>query len=326
MALKTNKTPITPTKKSLTDAYMALKSVLKNSELGQQDFGDDDSLIISSLIHPREAAKKSSGWLQDQVKTAAGLPLQSIQDEASMYAYGPDRNTQLMSANNLAGLAQLGSMPGAPGSAGGTVGSITAWHGSPYKFDKFNSKFMGNGEGAQHYGKGHYLAQIPETAKFYKDKLIDGIVKYSGVNINSDEFSGNNPLILTNKLRELAINSNRKNFDKNKDVLINNLIESIKDAAQKEKFYSERLHSAENIDIYNEVKLLQQKLSKTADFIQKNVNSNNLYADKGYKYKAEIKWPDRIKEEKRILSDISQTYFITNTNLNLLCKDPNHRT
>jgi hypothetical protein len=41
------------------------------------------------------------------------------------------------------------------------------WHGSPHKFDKFDSGKIGTGEGAQMYGHGLYLAETPDVAKAY---------------------------------------------------------------------------------------------------------------------------------------------------------------
>jgi hypothetical protein len=49
---------------------------------------------------------------------------------------------------------------------GGLMGA-TVWHGSPHKFDKFDSKKIGTGEGAQAYGHGLYLAEAPEVSKQY---------------------------------------------------------------------------------------------------------------------------------------------------------------
>lgn len=45
------------------------------------------------------------------------------------------------------------------------------WHGSPHKFDKFDSSKIGTGEGAQAYGHGLYLAENPKVAQSYKDTL-----------------------------------------------------------------------------------------------------------------------------------------------------------
>ncbi len=43
----------------------------------------------------------------------------------------------------------------------------TVWHGSPHKFDRFDSSKIGTGEGAQAYGHGLYLAELPDVARSY---------------------------------------------------------------------------------------------------------------------------------------------------------------
>jgi len=48
---------------------------------------------------------------------------------------------------------------------------ITAFHGSPYKFDKFDMSKIGTGEGAQSYGHGLYFAENPSTATSYQRNL-----------------------------------------------------------------------------------------------------------------------------------------------------------
>jgi hypothetical protein len=50
------------------------------------------------------------------------------------------------------------------------MGAIV-YHGSPHKFDKFDSSKIGTGEGAQAYGHGLYLAESPEVAKSYAVSL-----------------------------------------------------------------------------------------------------------------------------------------------------------
>jgi len=51
------------------------------------------------------------------------------------------------------------------------MAAATVWHGSPHKFDKFDSSKIGTGEGAQAYGHGLYLAENPSVAQSYKDAL-----------------------------------------------------------------------------------------------------------------------------------------------------------
>jgi len=60
---------------------------------------------------------------------------------------------------------------------------ITAYHGSPYKFDRFDLSKIGTGEGAQAYGHGLYFAEAEPVAKEYRDKLTSGTYKTSEGNI-----------------------------------------------------------------------------------------------------------------------------------------------
>jgi hypothetical protein len=48
---------------------------------------------------------------------------------------------------------------------------LKAYHGSPHKFDAFDDKAIGTGEGAQAYGYGHYLAENEGIAQSYRKKL-----------------------------------------------------------------------------------------------------------------------------------------------------------
>lgn len=48
---------------------------------------------------------------------------------------------------------------------------ITAYHGSPHDFDKFDLSKIGTGEGAQSYGHGLYFAENEGTANSYKQTL-----------------------------------------------------------------------------------------------------------------------------------------------------------
>jgi len=52
---------------------------------------------------------------------------------------------------------------------------ITAYHGSPHDFDKFDISKIGTGEGAQAYGHGLYFAENEGVAKGYRDRLAGHI-------------------------------------------------------------------------------------------------------------------------------------------------------
>lgn len=49
------------------------------------------------------------------------------------------------------------------------MAAATVWHGSPHKFNKFDSSKIGTGEGAQAYGHGLYLAETPDVATSYSN-------------------------------------------------------------------------------------------------------------------------------------------------------------
>ena len=53
----------------------------------------------------------------------------------------------------------------------GMMKPITAYHGSPHKFDRFSLEKIGTGEGAQVYGHGLYFADNPAVAEEYKREL-----------------------------------------------------------------------------------------------------------------------------------------------------------
>jgi len=57
----------------------------------------------------------------------------------------------------------------------GMVSEIKAFHGSPYKFNKFSNKAIGTGEGAQAFGYGHYVTEAPEVAHHYAGQGGKGI-------------------------------------------------------------------------------------------------------------------------------------------------------
>jgi hypothetical protein len=48
----------------------------------------------------------------------------------------------------------------------------TAYHGSPYLFDKFDIDKVGTGQGAQSYGQGMYFSENPKVADYFKDRLF----------------------------------------------------------------------------------------------------------------------------------------------------------
>jgi len=83
------------------------------------------------------------------------------------------------------GLLQMGRNLATPQTLNKQTGAIV-YHGSPHKFDKFDSSKIGTGEGAQAYGHGLYLAESPDVAGQYAKNLSTGgkFVNVGGREIN----------------------------------------------------------------------------------------------------------------------------------------------
>lgn len=82
--------------------------------------------------------------------------------------------------------------PGNVGGGGGFVGAIDAWHGSPYKFSRFDFSKIGTGEGNQLFGHGGYIAEARALGEHYRDTLsrqhgLTGDVTIDGVPVPRDQ-------------------------------------------------------------------------------------------------------------------------------------------
>jgi hypothetical protein len=74
------------------------------------------------------------------------------------------------------GLLQAQENAAIPRQMNPQMGAIV-YHGSPHKFDKFDSSKIGTGEGAQAYGHGLYLADAPDVAKEYQTRLSTNVLR-----------------------------------------------------------------------------------------------------------------------------------------------------
>ena len=115
---------------------------------------------------------------------------------------------------------------------------VMAFHGSPHSFDKFSTKFMGSGEGAQAFGWGLYFTDIKSIAYEYAAKLsgVNGSIssdvyagvydflqtKKSNIKFNNGEFLLNNKKInetVNSVLIELKENNTNVNFNNKQEVV-----------------------------------------------------------------------------------------------------------
>jgi hypothetical protein len=89
----------------------------------------------------------------------------------------------------------------------GQAGAIV-YHGSPHRFDKFDSSKIGTGEGAQVYGNGMYFSESPDVARFYANALTDanagGRVRTDVTSLVPRNMGNSVQDVLDAKYRELA--------------------------------------------------------------------------------------------------------------------------
>jgi hypothetical protein len=117
--------------------------------------------------------RRLRGLLDDPAGTLGLGATRAVEDQAGLLGLmdqagvTPGSNSVLLD-NKKRAAQQLADK--AMESFGGLLGA-TVWHGSPHKFDKFDSSKIGTGEGAQAYGHGLYLAEAPSVAKSYADTL-----------------------------------------------------------------------------------------------------------------------------------------------------------
>jgi hypothetical protein len=90
-------------------------------------------------------------------------------------------------ANVSVGRTQIQTTPETQLIEGGDVSvigpasfSISAFHGTPHEVDKFSTKNIGTGEGAQAYGWGLYFAESEDVAKGYQKALSANIATIDG--------------------------------------------------------------------------------------------------------------------------------------------------
>jgi hypothetical protein len=130
-----------------------------------------DSILPSLFSAGNQVKKNVRGLLADPVGQSNNLA-RSVSDNLQGLL-GPLAGIQ---AETARGQGVLGSDPALQQAARDRqVAAVsnflapmaTVWHGSPHKFDAFDSSKIGTGEGAQAYGHGLYLAEAPEVARTY---------------------------------------------------------------------------------------------------------------------------------------------------------------
>jgi hypothetical protein len=133
----------------------------------------------------------------EQAERAGQSLLQSRADRQALMARtfaNPERPFQV---TDQAGLSQLTDQV-MSGELGFAPAGITAWHGSPYAFNKFDVTKGGSGQGTQNYGRGTYFAESPKVAEGYTGRTVIQEPTLEKFTFNGSDYALNNGQFLKN--------------------------------------------------------------------------------------------------------------------------------
>ena len=172
----------------------------------------------------------------------------------------------------------LGGLGGGYGLGKGAqkINTQTAWHGSPYKFDRFSNEAIGTGEGAQAHGYGHYAAKNKDVAQGYADML--GGYEYNGKPITSNSEED----LLLNEILNEGYNNTLTKYQKDFDDM--------------QEIAKNWEHSPND---YNAVKEIADKLASKIDTI-KNIDTTKIKRSNSNLYKLSIPKDDVMLREGAI--------------------------
>lgn len=141
------------------------------------EHGKWDILDLEDLL--REEAAGNPQYSTDvDMDVLLGEPQRAFFDAENVEYMGGRLNR--IDIRNMFDDIQLAEMAGIDPFTGEKVADMSgqlqqpAFHGSPYKFDKFSLEHIGKGEGAQAYGWGLYFAGNKEVAEYYRETLAIG--------------------------------------------------------------------------------------------------------------------------------------------------------
>ena len=125
-----------------------------------------------------------SKWIEQKLQPKGLLPKrqgnwQETAGELASAFVNPATAAAVAGPKLYAMESKIAQNAAAPTTLNKQAGAIV-WHGSPHKFDKFDSSKIGTGEGAQAYGHGLYLAESPDVAGTYAANLTTNPVRING--------------------------------------------------------------------------------------------------------------------------------------------------
>lgn len=217
--------------------------------------------IYGLLTNPQEIANRAGQSLLQSHNERQALMAQAFGN--------PNNPTQVTNPQALNALTQQVMA----GELGFAPAGITAYHGSPYKFDKFDMAKVNKGEGLQAYGHGMYFAESPNVAKGYateavKMKTLEGTRDSAkvGISMAEDVLSGKVP-----RPTDIQGNPIPDEYFKNQ---INRYTEEIKQIEQDLIPYGKSFYKVDIPDEYIPTMMDWDKpLGQQSDFVKKAINN-----------------------------------------------------
>jgi len=146
----------------LKGVFGTVDAITKARDEGK--LGEEYDTFINKVLGIDEV-KQMEGQAIDEAKAMLGVDeeAQAVIDAGNM-AFSMSRAQPDDTSNVI-------EMPDGAQLVGPTTFSITAYHGTPHKVDRFRMAKIGTGEGAQAYGWGLYFAKSRDVAEGYRSAL-----------------------------------------------------------------------------------------------------------------------------------------------------------
>jgi hypothetical protein len=136
------------------------------------------SMLLNKLGVPVQNAVGGSEWMK-QKGLMKDVPQSGSSLAGETFGLLAPIGVAAKAPQIAAGLLKAQENAAIPRQMNPQMGAIV-YHGSPHKFDKFDSSKIGTGEGAQAYGHGLYLADAPDVAKEYQKRLSNDYIAADG--------------------------------------------------------------------------------------------------------------------------------------------------
>lgn len=175
-----------------------------------------------------------------------------------------------------AALNSLGLLPFIP-----AFGGITAWHGSPARFENFDPEKIGTGVGNQLFTKGFYFAESPDVAKTYatpkslESIFATGIAKDLKSAFNSGGIKKVNEYVKENNLQDYSSDINK--FFNSTLYKVDIADEAIPKMIDYDKRLSEQPQFIQNIAFQNAKPMVKKLKEFQTNPLNKDLNLNTIY-------------------------------------------------